>query len=395
MWEHVVMTNGAGDTGNEGQESWSEYEDAIERREALYRSGSTIFWDLTVLVELWLEELHDIGLSALDPVSQAPPKQGEVRGPEHSSPWSDARPVHVGKGKALWLRFDGDRTEQGYRSISVSDEPLRTDSAIVAALAALEATAVDKEVLNLEIKRLGALLHAHSDTPLGGPLTERVTEVALQLRENKTRDRDLQFLQEDLHLRFFEFVLALLRDRRPGFDELSLEEQLGTLRMASSYVSALAANSLKLIKFLEYGTPKGLPTRTLETADKRVEAAVLRDVAGLSPEKIAERFGIPKPPDFSIKKDYPEVRDLVKKGRSLLEEALGKNGWRERKEAMRAEMKWWQSLSKEKQWAEHLAGDLERLIGPNPFGDLARRQVLGDDDPNKRKNRIRHNPFAR
>jgi hypothetical protein len=110
---------------------------------------------------------------------------------------------------------------------------------------------------------------------------------------------------------------------------------------------------------------------------------VLRDVAGLKPKDIADRFGIKEPPNFSIKKDYPEVRDLVNKGRSLLEEALGKDGWRERKKAMKAEMKWWQSLSKEKQWAEQVAEDLEHLIGPNPFGDVARRQVLSDDDPKK------------
>jgi hypothetical protein len=395
MWEHVVMTNGAGDNSNEGQERWSEYEDAIERREELYRSGSTTFWDLNDLVKLWLEELHDVGLSALDPDSQAPQKQAEAQGPERSSLEVDERPVHLDNGKMLWLKLDGPRTERGYRSVTVSDEPLRTDAAIVAALAVLEAATVDKKRLDFEIKRLGALLRSHSDTPLKGPLTARVAQVAKQLVESEDRNADLQFLQEKLHLRFFEFVLALLRDRRPGFDDLYLGEQLDRLRVASSYVSNIVNNSLKLMKYLEYGTPSGLPTRTLETVDKRVEAAVLRDVAGLKPKDIADRFGIKEPPNFSIKKDYPEVRDLVNKGRSLLEEALGKDGWRERKKAMKAEMKWWQSLSKEKQWAEQVAEDLEHLIGPNPFGDVARWQVLSDDDPNKIKSRIRYNPFAR
>ena len=390
------MTNKpAGQDNDEDQGRWSEYEDAVERREALYRSGSTIFWDLTVLVDLWLEELQEGGLSTLDPASQAPPKQAEARGPERSSPWSDARPVHMGKGGVLWLRFDGDRTEQGYRNVRVSDEPLRTDAAIVAALATLEATALNKNELASQIKRLRTLLHAHSDTPLEGPLTARVVEVTKQLSGSNTRNSGLQFLQKDLHLRYFEFVLALLRDRRPGFDELPLEEQLDTLERASSYVSEIVANSLKLMKFLEYGTAKGLPTRVPETAAKSVEAAVLRDVAGFSHSKIAKRFGIPEPPNFYIKKDYPEVRDLVDKGRSLLEDALGKNGWRERKEAMKAEMKWWQSLSKKEQWAERWADNAERLIGPNPFGDLARRQARGDDEPKQGKSRLRYNPFAR
>jgi hypothetical protein len=162
----MSMTNKpAGQDNDEDQGRWSEYEDAVERREALYRSGSTIFWDLTVLVDLWLEELKEVGLSTLDPASQAPPKQAEARGPERSLPWGDARPVCLENGKVLWLGFDGDRTEQGYRSIMVSDEPLRTDAAIVATLAVLEATAVNKKKLNSEIRRLGALLHEHSNTP--------------------------------------------------------------------------------------------------------------------------------------------------------------------------------------------------------------------------------------
>jgi hypothetical protein len=98
----MAMTNKrAGQDNDEDQGRWSEYDDAIERREALYESGSTIFWDLTVLLELWLKELHEVGLSALDSASQAPPKQAEVRNPELNSSWGDARPVHLEKGKVL------------------------------------------------------------------------------------------------------------------------------------------------------------------------------------------------------------------------------------------------------------------------------------------------------
>jgi len=42
-------------------------------------------------------------------------------------------------GQIVWLKLDGPRSpERGYREISVSDEPLRTDAAILAALTALE-----------------------------------------------------------------------------------------------------------------------------------------------------------------------------------------------------------------------------------------------------------------
>jgi hypothetical protein len=43
-------------------------------------------------------------------------------------------------GQIVWLKLDGPRSpERGYREISVSDEPLRTDAAILAALTALGA----------------------------------------------------------------------------------------------------------------------------------------------------------------------------------------------------------------------------------------------------------------
>jgi hypothetical protein len=385
------MTKRAVDKGDEDQESW--YEDAVERREELYRSGSTTFWDLTDLVKLWLEELHEVGLRALDPDLQAPPKQAEARRPERSLPWSNARPVHLESGQTIWLRFDGDRSERGYKSIRVSDQPLRTDAAIISALTVLEATPINKKELDFKIKRLSDLLRAHSEAPLEGALAERVAEIARELQADKTRERDLRFLEKGLHLRFFEFVLALLRARRPGFKDLPLEGQLKMLNRVSSYVNEISINSLKLMRFLEHGTPEGLRTRTLETANKRVEAAVLKDVVDLKHKEIADRLGIKAPTNYSIKKDYPEVRDLVKHGRILLKRALGEDGWRERVEAMKAEMQWWQGLSKEQRDAERWAEGMEYLIGPNPFGDIARRQAQGND-PNKGKSRLRYNPFA-
>jgi hypothetical protein len=51
-------------------------------------------------------------------------------------------------GQTIWIRLDGPRSpEHGYQEISVSDEPLRTDAAIVAALSALEGRTFDLATL--------------------------------------------------------------------------------------------------------------------------------------------------------------------------------------------------------------------------------------------------------
>jgi hypothetical protein len=108
-----------------------------------------------------------------------------------------------------------------------------------------------------------------------------VSELLKEEREPDLRRTDRKLLNE-LDVRPLEYVWALLRERRAGFDRLPREEQFALMKRAFVYVNGVVSNLRKLLKFLEYGTPGGLPTRTLETADKSVQAAVLRDVVGLS-----------------------------------------------------------------------------------------------------------------
>ena len=57
-------------------------------------------------------------------------------------------------GQIVWLKLDGPRSpERGYREISVSDEPLRTDAAILAALTALEGKQLDLGALHEVLAR--------------------------------------------------------------------------------------------------------------------------------------------------------------------------------------------------------------------------------------------------
>jgi hypothetical protein len=50
--------------------------------------------------------------------------------------------------EVIWLRADGRRTERGYKSVTILSTPLRTDTAILAALTALKGTHTVPETLD-------------------------------------------------------------------------------------------------------------------------------------------------------------------------------------------------------------------------------------------------------
>jgi hypothetical protein len=57
------------------------------------------------------------------------------------------------------------------------------------------------------------------------------------------------------------------------------------------------------------------------------------------------------------KGDYPTVRASVKRGREILEKALGTHEWSKQAETMKAEAARWNSLSDKEKLRETLAGE--------------------------------------
>lgn len=108
---------------------WEGFPDGLDQQEArtlLYRDGATVF-PLRILVELWLEELANAGLTEVAP-TEVPIKGGTHHLDQlpHARE-GDLRPVRLGKGrKVAWVRFDGPRTRRGYRDVDLLDQPLRT-----------------------------------------------------------------------------------------------------------------------------------------------------------------------------------------------------------------------------------------------------------------------------
>ncbi len=297
--------------------------DPVEIREMMYEDGIEYF-PLEELQRMWLEELRDVGLSKVDASTGIPPKAESHHMDQTIPPLEgDVRQVRLGASqKGAWLKFDGPRTRRGYIDIEVLAEPLRTETAIVAALTALEASPVD----DVDFKQLQEALVQHvqahpelksvklqellSQLPAGW-FRRQMTQIdewrrqqleeleALPPKEQEKVRNNLQLNRwgkrkriARLWQRSLKYQVALLRHRRPDFDHLDLEEQLKMLDHHRRLVNDLLDAQRAHAAFLECGTPqRGTPKRVMEQARDKVRAAVLADVESLSHRKIAVELG--------------------------------------------------------------------------------------------------------
>src|SRR5215213_6450611 len=112
-------------------------------REDLYSGLAFTFTDMRAFAREWLEELLRVGYYGMEESLGLPLKQqaGTLSPAPDSLPlYGQSYPVRLeGTRQTVWLDLDGPRSEEGgYREVTVSDEPLRTDGAVFAALATLE-----------------------------------------------------------------------------------------------------------------------------------------------------------------------------------------------------------------------------------------------------------------
>jgi hypothetical protein len=356
---------------------WDDAPDEIdpdEIREMLYESGIKSF-PLDVLEKMWLRELRDVGLSKVDASTGIPPKAESHQVDRMSPPLQgDVRQVTLGKSrKGAWIAFDGPRTERGYMDIVVLAEPLRTETAIVAALTILEASPLNDEDFEQLQEALVRHVQAHPELE-SVKLQELLSQLPTgwfrhqmtQIDEGR-RQRDAAAWQ-----RSFTYQVALLRHRRPDFDDLDLEEQLRLVGKFCSLVNRSLEAQRDLAAFLEYGTPQeGLPKSVVEQARAQVRAAVLADVEGLSHHDIAVELGVPIPERYGINMKIPAVQRMVKAGRDILDNALGEGEWSNRAQEMKSDAEHYLfSLDERGRMIE----DLARWHGWSPEVARARRE---------------------
>src|SRR5215208_1746329 len=145
---------------------------------------------------------------------------------------------------------------------------------------------------------------------------------------------------------------------RRGFDTLPHRDQVELILGTCEHLNEFLTSLRKLVTFVEYSTPEGLSTKPVKDRNQDVKAALLREVAGLSYKKIGEELRIPLPPSHDIKGSHDTVAKSVKRGLAFLQNHFGQDGWRDRRESMKAEAEQYKALSEEEQIVEDMVEGL-------------------------------------
>ncbi len=326
---------------------WGSFPDGLDKEEAhtlLYGEGAA-FFPLRILVELWLEELAKAGLAEVG-LTGTLIKGGTLHLDQLSrARTGDLRPVRLVKGRNVaWVRFEGPRTEGGYKEVDLLDQPLLTEAAVVASLTVLEASVVrdaDFERLREALReQLREHVEAHprirennlQDVLRGLPprwfaaqkaaIDEETKELSAEARKKRFGQSWERWERNPrLWRRTLIYQAALLRHRRPDFDARPLDEQLNMLDQHRKRVNGFLAEQRRHAAFLEYGTARGLP-KAVRAARDQVKAAVLADVGGRRHIEIARAIGLEVPAEatdrYKVDMKIPQVSDMVRDGRLLL-----------------------------------------------------------------------------
>jgi hypothetical protein len=300
-------------------------------KDALYGEGILRWRHVPELARRWLEELKNVASQEMDRSPGMMSKESELYYDDHyrTKPPGDKRPVRLENGQVLWVELGGHRTQEGYKNIEILDQPPRMEYAILAALTALEVerSPIDTERLREALSWIEHPLKEAMEAPGGVPGVPMGTD------------------------RSVEYVAALLRYYRPGFDSLPHEDQLALIEHACDYVDNYFDSLRNLRAFLEYRRTKVHPNSALKSARKDAQrdvwAAVFKDVEGLSNPELGELLRVTATDHDVIQGDNQTARKTADRGRELLEKALGKEGWKRQVEAMKADVVWWRSLSTE------------------------------------------------
>jgi hypothetical protein len=167
---------------------------------------------------------------------------------------------------------------------------------------------------------------------------------------------------------------ARLKQYRPDYDTLPGDDKIGLLTSAARHVEAERAAQ----RFFEYGGPGGLPRHPIGDVERDVRAAEAKDALGWPYSKIGETFGIPLDEDyFKLKGSNKRAEDAVRRGRKLLIQALGEEGYRTHTAAVQCDLRRWYSLGADEREMEEGLDALGRLLG-RALARGERREIEGE-----------------
>jgi hypothetical protein len=254
----------------------------------LFFGGVLAYPDITTLTSHWF------GWLAKRVMGAGWGKQSSSHGFELGAPEGRLRPVRLDNGhngQTIWLAFYPN-------GIGVMEDHRRTDLAVLGALAPLEAGEADVKLIR---KTLSSTCGS-------------VEDALRKLGDPKLRSEE----------RMLHFALALLRDRRPGFDDLPPARQRELAAQTCERLNEVYGVERGLARLLEYGSgdPGSKLVPAVKDADLDVRLAYLHDVEGRGYVELGEEFGIPQTEKDKEKRENQAVRKSVGRGRRLLDEAL-------------------------------------------------------------------------
>src|SRR5215218_1113260 len=149
-----------------------------------------------------------------------------------SSSHGDLRLAKMDRGQLLWVLSDAYRDPTGYLAVDVLHAP-RSNAAILAAMTAGLAEPVNVEQVQEGLSSL--------ETPLKDTLDAYIEEdwERLKAGSDYAGDPAADFVGDldDASFATLEYVLALLRYHRPGFDDLPRQEQVGLVETACGHIN--------------------------------------------------------------------------------------------------------------------------------------------------------------
>jgi hypothetical protein len=334
---------------------------ASEALEYMWMSERDGELDIPTFARRTLERLREVGL--LHRTDTQPP--------------ANIRRARFDGQQDLWIRFNTRRTSQGYKAMEVMEAP-RSDRAILAAMVAWTSDPVDFEQLR------PAIAYAHGLVTQGENFEAAMDDVMQYLMEGEPSLEDFKRVaavlntirRNDELLRNFRFLEPLMRFYKPEIADCSAEEYWKYIEQACRHVKDYLESLSRLQAFLEYGAPGRKLTPSVKRPQRDVQAAVLHDVEGIDHREILERMRIAPldPQEFRDKGEYQTVRKMISRGRDILEQAFGRNGWQAQAATLKEEIRWWQSLSPEERKHEEDI-EMEALINDVSIEE-ARRIVV-------------------
>jgi hypothetical protein len=141
-----------------------------------------------------------------------------------------------------------------------------------------------------------------------------------------------------------EYAEHLLAAYHPNFRDYAAGDRADLIRRTLEHLNRVSESIENLQTYLEYAGPERKAVPPVANPTRDVSAALLNEVCGYSSLQVGEELGFRVPADAAIKGENQTVRRAIQRGRALLEQCFGREGWRARAERMGEMRRRWESL---------------------------------------------------